>query len=701
MFGSTVITAPLGRNLAVLGSAVVVTCLVLSASLTAASPSTLVGAVGSGAMVPRASSSLASPPAPPVSSAPQRGSGPAAAPVLSAAGDTPAAISLSWTDTTTGTFENYTVEEASAASGWALAALTVITAATTTSYVASGISPGTDYDWQVAEHYETGVVLPTQETATTNLLNVTQPSVAFLNYTGLTATSVDLAWTNNATYGGLISFGSYEVYETKDGVGPTMLPAITDATTRSYMAALTSGDNYSLYLETSDCIAGCSGGSPTYSVTQSNIVTLGTPEPLEVTVFAEHSTIDLGQSDYLTCTPSGGESPFSYEWNFSGAGYAPGNASETFTFSGTGAQTAECKISDAEPASNSNTADVEVDPPLLVVASLNRSSADVGQGLTFICYATGGTIPYTLLWSFGDGGTSPVGNLTRDYLAAGSYAPSCEVSDNVGSTQAPAFALLVSPTLMVTATSSSSAAAPLTSLTFTADPVNGSGTYSSYTWNFGQGGPGSGPQVAHAFTSVGEQIVGVTVIDSNGARASASVGVNVSDVADVVSPTPKSVTTGSEITFSASASGGAGSPYNYTWSFGDGAYGFGATVRHVYTSTGTVDPRLVVTDRLGATNATAIPAIDVAAPPAPLAGIADYVILGLAVAVAIVVGVIVLSRRRAAEAAELEAGATWVPPTDPKRTIKGRKVCPSCGATNLPIRSTCSHCGKPLHRTPT
>jgi PKD domain len=686
--------------MAALGAVAGVLCLVLSVAIVSAAPA----AFGTS---PGPATSPSEPATPTVlSPAPSAGSNvaaaPDAAPVLSAPGDTPSVVSLSWQDGTADTFENYTLEEASQASGWALSTVAVFTSDTTTSYAVTGVSPSVDYDWQVVEHYEDCVlVFCTQDTATTNLLNLTQPAVAFLNDTGLTSTNVDLHWTNNATYGGLVSFASYQVYENANGTGSTLIATITSAGTRSYSQTLTSGGGYSFYVETSDCTAGCGGGSPTVSTTESNVLTVGALESLAVNVFAQHGTIDLGQSDFFTCTASGGESPYHYQWQFGVSGtYAAGSNSESATFNATGTQVAYCKVTDAEPSSETNTADVLVNPALVVVASVNRSAADEGQKVKFTCYGVGGTTPYTLLWSFGDGDTSSAGNQTHTYLLAGDDAPTCQVSDDVGSVLAPSFALVVSPPLTTTANASWSAAAPGTALTFTANPVNGSGTYSAYDWTFGPGVTSAGRQVAHAFTTLGEQTVDLSVSDSNGATASTSVVVDISPLTVLVAPTATSVTSGSSVTFTATASGGAGGPYTFNWSFGDGEYASGQTVHHSYTATGTVVPMLRVTDRLGAVNTTSIDSIHVSAVPAPLAGFADLLILGIAIVVAIIVGLVVLSRRRAAESAELEASSAYVPPTDPKKTIRGRKVCPSCGSTNLPIRTTCSHCGKPLPRSP-
>ncbi len=619
---------------------------------------------------------------------------------LAAPGQSPSAISLSWSDATPDgdEFTNYTVETASASSDWKLAAVATITDDATTTYVQTGLSPATNYDWQVVENYESCVILGigcTAESVSSNLLNLTQPSVAFLNYTDLTSTSATLLWTNNATYGGQISFDEYQVYESKDGAGAVSVQTITSESATSYGATLSAGDSYTFYVETEDCAPSCSGTG--LSTTQSNLITLGPPETLSVTVTAERSVIDLGQSDLFTCVPSGGESPFSYSWSLGGGSYVSGNASESFVLSETPTESVQCQVVDSEPTSESSGTSVVVNPPLVVVASVNRTAADVGQTATFVCYAEGGTTPYALSWSFGDSDTSPLGNVTHIYASAASYAPFCIVSDGTGATLAPAFGLIVSPALSATATAESTAAAPGTALSFTAHPVDGSGTYTAYNWTFSDGGTAQGSQVSHAFSRTGSQTATLIVTDSNGATASAMATVAVSYVTALATG-PTSATVGTSVSFSAVASGGAGSPYNYTWTFGTGAIAYGAEVSHTFSTKGTFSPQLTVKDALGAVNVTTLAAVHVSAAPPPLSGFATWLILGIGVAVALVLAAVVLARRRSEEAKALAAGSAYVPPTNPSRTIRGRKVCPFCGATNLPVRTTCAQCGKQLPR---
>jgi PKD domain-containing protein len=662
---------------------------------------------------PLASNSRAAPaPSPHVSAAaptplaahPQstRGQVHPAAASLSSGGQSPAAIGLSWTDATSGTFTNFTLLGASQATGWNFSTVIVITTQADTSYVATGLSPGVAYAWEVQENYVTCVlVFCSGQTQLSNVLNLTQPPVAFLNDTSVSGTAATLEWTDNASYGSLVAFQSYTIWEEIHGGAPSQVATITTQSMTSYQATLLAGTSYSFFVTTADCTAGCGGGTPNSSVTQSNLITLGTPQTLSVTVFAQHTTIDLGQPDFFTCTPNGGKSPFRYAWDFANGTFVPGPASQSFSLRATGTLTIRCQVTDAVPSTSSNSVIVQVDPPLSVEVAKNRSSADIGQAIGFVCTVANGTTPYSLSWSFGDGDFSPQSSPTYTYTTAGDYAPTCIVHDNVGAGAAPATPIVISPRLGVTASISSTTAAPGTELTFTATATNGSGGYYDYNWSFGGGITVAGAQVHHAFTAADTSPVTVQVMDSNRASASGSVSVDISPIVVTVTPTATSTSTGKAVSFAAAASGGAGGPYNFSWTFGDGDHGYGASITHAYNASGKELPTLVVSDRLGATNSTALPAITVSTPPGAYAWFSSWLALLLAALIGLLIGMVLLFRYRRAEAAELERTASpYVPPTDPRRTVRGSKICQYCGESNLPIRSTCRHCGKPLARSP-
>jgi chitodextrinase len=354
-------------------------------------------------------------------------------------------------------------------------------------------------------------------------------------------------------------------------------------------------------------------------------------------------------------------------------------------------------------ASSSSTAGtpVVVNPAPALDISLNRTSADVGEAVGFSCTAVNGTQPFSISWSFGDSDYSEQLNVSHAYSAPGTMVVSCTGADGAGVRVASTSSVTVTAPLTVGAADSWGAAAPGTVLKFTAQPINGSGTYTSYAWSFGDGTDASGASVTHGFLSAGTFDVKVKVVDSNGISATATVGVTVSPVATTVLSDPTSSHSGGSLTFAASAAGGAGGPYNYSWSFGDGTTGYGSPVTHAYGTTGTFLPTLTVTDRLGGQNVTHLTAVGVTAAPGPLSWLSPALLLVIAALVGLLVAVVVYARRRSDEGRDAERMSSYVPPTDPSQTLGGSKVCGYCQTPDLPVRKTCATCGKPLPRTST
>jgi PKD repeat protein len=124
------------------------------------------------------------------------------------------------------------------------------------------------------------------------------------------------------------------------------------------------------------------------------------------------------------------------------------------------------------------------------------------------------------------------------------------------------------------------------------------GTIASYLWRFGDGTSDSGPAVHHAYATGDQYGVSLTVTDNTGAAGVVRVPVRANG-APVASFTV--ACSGPTCTFDgAGSSDPDGTIASYSWSFGDGQSGAGATVNHTYT-TGTFSVRLIVADTGGAT----------------------------------------------------------------------------------------------------
>jgi PKD repeat protein len=151
----------------------------------------------------------------------------------------------------------------------------------------------------------------------------------------------------------------------------------------------------------------------------------------------------------------------------------------------------------------------------------------------------------------------------------------------------------------------------------------------TFVWTFGDGSGVSSsadeqcqtPEcsvVKHTYTTTGPRMANVTVTDSNGASASASVLIEVllgdnNEITADMTAAPASGASPLTVSFTAVA-------LSYRWNFDDGTLGFGTVVSHTYLNTTTsdvvFDPVLIVSDPNG-TQATVTRRITVRPPGTP------------------------------------------------------------------------------------
>src|SRR3989449_630040 len=328
----------------------------------------------------------------------------------------------------------------------------------------------------------------------------------------------------------------------------------------------------------------------------------------------------------FTASASGGSgSPYSFSWTYgdrtTGTG-SPVTHSYTAGGSYSPAVTATDSLGGTKIAPT-QTVSVSAPPaPLGATVNAPRQAADVGQSVSFTCSATGGAAPYSYRWTFGDGNAGSGSAVSHVYQSAGAMTVTCMATDSASATAAASTSVDVSSSPSVAAYANPSAAAPGTSLTFSAQATGGPGGFTGYAWSLGDGATGSGIQVAHAFAQPASYQASVVVTDANGGTASGSVSVTISNIQVTASGTPASGNTDTSFEFSATATGGGGDPFSYSWDFGDGQSGVGPAASHGYPNPGNYAPFVRATDSLGASRMVALSPIAVSSvsgpPPQPL-----------------------------------------------------------------------------------
>jgi len=168
-------------------------------------------------------------------------------------------------------------------------------------------------------------------------------------------------------------------------------------------------------------------------------------------------------------------------------------------------------------------------PDMSATGSANASEGILPMDVMFESAALGGCPAYQYLWAFGDGTTSTEANPSHTYDKAGTYTPSLTITDKKGnSTMATISAITVScPPLFASATGNPTSGAPPFAVAYAGTADGGCEPF-TYSWDFGDGTTSTDQNPSHSYTIEGIYTTTLTVTDSQGTTAKATVPVTVS-----------------------------------------------------------------------------------------------------------------------------------------------------------------------------
>ena len=237
-------------------------------------------------------------------------------------------------------------------------------------------------------------------------------------------------------------------------------------------------------------------------------------------------------------------------------------------------------------------------------------------------------------------------------FAGGANTATLPLAVNVtGGTQAYTIAVSASPTKL----------APNAQVTITSRIVYATGypaafesTAFSYTISFGDGTTApttsgtSSYTTTHSYSSSGNFTIRVTVRETSTRAVSQIIETNYSsvsvypDITGTFTPSSSTAQTGQTVTFQPSISGGTGT-YTYSWDFGDGSTSTSANPSHTYTTPGTYNVTLTVTDPSGRSLVSA-QTVTINATQPPTSWLL-YAVVGIVVA-AVVIGALLFLRKK-------------------------------------------------------
>ncbi len=316
----------------------------------------------------------------------------------------------------------------------------------------------------------------------------------------------------------------------------------------------TSGD-YSVKLNVSDNDGTDSGftiKTITVSKNETNVTPNAAPTAHIDLIAPNPAYYNANQDDSINFTGHGTDSDgtiVAYEW-YDGSTLI--STSSTFTRSASnftyGSHTISFKVQDNDGAwSSSVTATLTISngtianqaPVAVAHASPTSGSAPLIVNFSALdSYDPDGYITsYT--WNFGDGTSSSTAALSHKYLQDGHYNAVLTVKDDDGETSSDSILITVlsqdakvttsnlAPTAIVSASTTSGAAAPLT-ISFSGLPsYDRDGKIVSYLWDFGDGTKSYKPTPIHTYSVPGTYTAKLIVTDDKGAKTVSSVNIYV------------------------------------------------------------------------------------------------------------------------------------------------------------------------------
>ena len=297
-------------------------------------------------------------------------------------------------------------------------------------------------------------------------------------------------------------------------------------------------------------------------------------EPVQLTASVTGTNVACngGNNGTATATPSGGTSPFTYNWS---------NNGNTQNITGLSSGIFDVTITDDNGCTATGSVEIDEQAELVISAAGNDINCNGGNDGTAMATPSGGTSPYSYNWSNGD----TTQNLSS--LSIGTYFVT--VADDNGCMGTASIEISQPDLLSATGNGTDVNCNGGNDGTAMASPLGGTSPY-SYNWSNGGN--------TQNLTALTAGTYGVTVTDDNGCTATDSIQISQPDLLTATgNGTDVNCNGGNDGTAMASPLGGT-SPYSYNWSNGGNTQNLNALTAGTYGVT--------VTDDMGCTATASI-----------------------------------------------------------------------------------------------
>ena len=302
----------------------------------------------------------------------------------------------------------------------------------------------------------------------------------------------------------------------------------------------------------------------------------------------------------------------SYDWDF-GDGSIGEGPTPLHTYAADGNYTVTLTVTDDSGGTAWDTTTANIGPgnraPIADAGgpysgTVNEPVEFVGTGSSDL---DGDIVDYQ--WDFGDDSTGAGPTPNHTYTTDGQFTVTLIVTDDAGDTGSYETTVTIG---LGNQAPNANANGPYNGLVNEEVSFDGSssadpdGSIATYDWDFGDGNSATGAMPTHTYISAGTYNVTLTVTDDKGATDSVTISATI--VIGNQGPSanangPYNSLVDEAVSFDSSGSSDPdGTIVAYDWNFGDGSSSNGSKATHTYTTAGTYNITLTVTDDAGDTS---------------------------------------------------------------------------------------------------
>ena len=297
-----------------------------------------------------------------------------------------------------------------------------------------------------------------------------------------------------------------------------------------------------------------------------------------------------------------------YAWNFGDSANST-EANPVHIFATEGTYNVVLTVTDEGGISDSDTITIVVAPNMApaAVASTDVTEGEAPLDVIFTGdQSTDDDVVVSYSWDFGDGTSSAIANPVHTFTVADTYTVVLTVTDEAGLTDTASLTIIanrVNGAPIAIATSDvTEGEAPL-EVSFVGDQSTDDVGIVAYAWNFNDGTTSLEANPVHTFSNAGTYDVVLTVTDADDLIDSETVTITVTAPNTApVAAVQADVTEGDiplVVSFTGDQSTDDSGVVSYSWDFGDGTSATEANTVHTYTTAGSYNVVLTVTDAEG------------------------------------------------------------------------------------------------------